>query len=106
MYVAADGYGRSGWSLPYEARLTFGVARTLVIATITVQPVKLRFRYTVNQSLYLDTTGDKCLTSQASTSTGTFTDRQIRQRGMVRDQLVRADRTVCHFSAAEPGEAP
>lgn len=39
-------------------------------------------------------------------STGTFTDRQIRQRRMVRDQLLRADRTVCHFPAAEPGEGP
>jgi hypothetical protein len=44
------------------------------------------------------------LISQASTSIGTFTHRQIKQRRMVRDQLSRADRTVCHFSAAEHGE--
>jgi hypothetical protein len=42
----------------------------------------------------------KRLTSQARTSTGTFTDRQIRQRRRVRDQLLRADRTVCHFAGS------
>jgi hypothetical protein len=35
---------------------------------------------------------------------GTFRDRQIRQRRMVRDQLVRADRTVGHLPPGPGGD--